>query len=52
MTTICAWCQVPLKKDEPPQPYGLLSHGICQSCAEKVKQELEISKLNAMWRAS
>ncbi len=52
MTTICAWCNVPLKKDEPPLTYGLLSHGICRMCAEKVKRELEISKLNAIWRAS
>lgn len=52
MTTICAWCQRVLKKDEPPLTYGLVSHGICCPCADQVKRELEISKLNAMWRAS
>lgn len=47
---LCAWCnKVPAGK---LLDYGLASHGICQECAEKVKRELEISKLNAMWRAS
>ena len=47
---LCAWChKVPAGKQLDD---GLLSHGICQACAEKVQRELEISKLNAMWRAS
>jgi hypothetical protein len=52
MTTICAWCQKTLKEDEPVQDHGLISHGICESCAAQVLRELEISKLDAIWRAS
>ncbi len=52
MTTICAWCNKTLKEGEPVQDYGLQTHGICESCAARVLKELEISKLNAMWRAS
>lgn len=47
---LCAWCnKVPAGK---LLDHGLVSHGICRACAEKVRSELEISKLNAMWRAS
>ena len=52
MTTICAWCNKTIKENEPVQNYGLQSHCICGACAEQVKRELEISKLNAMWRTS
>lgn len=52
MTTICAWCQTPLKLNEEPVTHDLVSHGICVDCSKKVLRELEISKLNAMWRAS
>ncbi len=52
MTTICAWCNKTLKEHETAQDYGLQSHGICEACSKKVLRELEISKLNAMWRAS
>ena len=50
MQPLCSWCnKIPAGK---LLDHGLVSHGICQECAEKVKRELEISKLNAMWRAS
>lgn len=48
MHTVCAWCQRVLV-DELMQ-HGLVSHGICMECADKVRRELEISKLEAMWR--
>lgn len=46
---LCAWCnKVPAGR---LLDFGLISHGICPSCAEAVKRELEISKLNALWSA-
>ncbi len=46
---LCSWCnKVPAGK---LLDHGLVSHGICPACAEAVKRELEISKLNAMWHA-
>lgn len=46
---LCAWCnKVPAGR---LLDFGLMSHGICPSCADDVMRELEISKLNAMWSA-
>lgn len=46
---LCAWCS----KVQAGKllDFGLISHGICPDCSEKVMRELEISKLNAMWHA-
>lgn len=47
---LCSWCQkVPAGK---LLDRGLVSHGICQECTDKVMRELEISKLNSIWMAS
>lgn len=46
---LCAWCnKVPAGK---LLDFGLMSHGICPSCADDVMRDREISKLNAMWDA-
>lgn len=39
MLIICAWCQKVKKSDDDP---GEVSHGICQSCSEKVLADLNI----------
>lgn len=51
MIVICSWCQTVMRKEDKVQR-RLTSHGICKPCSDKVLRELEISKLNAMWRAS
>lgn len=51
MYTVCAWCNKRMKNDERP-PYGLVTHGICQECNDKVVKELEVSRLEAVWRLS
>lgn len=46
---LCPWCnKVPTGR---LLDFGLMSHGICQACADAVMRELEVSKLNAMWDA-
>jgi hypothetical protein len=43
--TVCAWCQTVLVKGDKSKG---ISHGICQSCADKVREDLkrEASKGN------
>ena len=39
MKIVCAWCHKTISEgDEQDSP---VSHGICQECAKKVKQELD-----------
>lgn len=46
---LCSWCnKVPAGR---LLAFGLMSHGICPSCADDVMRELEVSRLNAMWDA-
>lgn len=46
---LCAWCN----KVQAGKllDFGLISHGICQDCAERQLRDLEISQLDAMWHA-
>lgn len=46
---LCNWCN----KVQAGKllNFGLISHGICQDCAERQVRDLEISQLNAMWHA-
>lgn len=47
---LCPWCnKVPAGK---LLENGTASHAICTACAEAIRRELEISKLNAMWMAN
>lgn len=51
LKVVCAWCQrVMLASQEID--CSLVSHGICEECSKKVLREMEISKLESMWRAS
>ena len=37
---ICAWCKKELPNN-PLLPFGLVSHGICEECKEKLDGEID-----------
>ena len=43
MKVICAWCKRDLGEKFPEQPG--VSHGICEACAKRVKEESMSSRL-------
>lgn len=42
--TICAWCHKVLTPDIPKPADNKISHGICQACADKMKEEFKKGK--------
>jgi len=40
MQIICAWCEEFLREEEPIYDKSI-SHGICQKCYKKIKQEIK-----------
>lgn len=41
MSIRCAWCGLFIKKDTP---IGLVSHGVCKACSEKVLAQMLIDE--------
>lgn len=39
MRTICAWCKAEKCDDGDPSTADLVSHGICQDCADKLEAD-------------
>ena len=41
VSLLCAWCGAWIRKESP---VGMISHGLCRSCGENVRKQLEESE--------